>query len=138
MKKWIADHPISSIWIVSLLILAAFAYLAHAQTISHGIALSWSWSGSGTPTYNIYRASTAGGEVQPPYASGVTGGTTPCAEGTQSLPNPCWQDPAPVIGTKYYYTVTAVVGGIESGPSPEVSAQIVLPNAPTAPATAAH
>lgn len=120
-----------------LLILATVLRL-WGQAIPHGIGLSWTWNGTGTATYNVYRATVSGGETQPPYATGVTGGTTPCVEGATSLPNPCWQDPAPVIGTKYYYTVTAVVGGSESAPSAEVSAQITVPNPPTNPETAAH
>src|SRR5580698_4745520 len=91
--------------------------LLAGQTITHGIALSWSWTGTGTATYNVYRSTTAGGEAQPPYAAGVTGGTAPCVEGAATLPNPCWTDPAPVTGTEYFYTVTAVVGGVESVPS---------------------
>jgi len=120
------------------LVLLFLAALLAAQTIQHGIALSWNWTGSGTAAYNVYRATTSGAEAQPPYAAGVTGGTVACVEGATSLPIPCWTDPSPVVGTKYFYTVTAVVGGIESAPSAEVSAQIALPNGPTNPQSAAH
>jgi len=120
-----------------LLALATVALLG-AQTITHGIALGWTWSGTGAATYNIYRATVAGAEAQPPYAAGVTGGTGPCVEGAASIPNPCWTDPAAVVGTEYFYTVTAVVGGIESVPSAEVHAQIALPNPVTNPQTAIH
>ncbi len=122
--------------VVGLLIFG-LAYAAFGQTIAHGIALGWTWTGSGTATYNVYRATVAGGEAQPPYATGVTG-TGPCVEGAATLTTPCWTDPAPVVGTKYFYTVTAVVGGIESVPSAEVYAQIALPSSPTNPQTAAH
>jgi fibronectin type 3 domain-containing protein len=97
---------------------------AAAQTIQHGVNVSWSWSGTGTATYNVYRSTTSGAEAKPPIVSGITITT--------------YNDSTAIIGTKYYYTVTATVGGVESVPSAEVSAQIVLPNPPTNPQTAVY
>jgi fibronectin type 3 domain-containing protein len=112
----------------NLLIVLLFLFIVSihlpAQVISHGVILTWSWTGIGTPTYNIYRATTSGGEVKPPLLTGIT--TSPCNDATA------------VSGTKYYYTITAVVGGVESAPSSEVSALVVVPNSPTNPSTAVY
>jgi len=123
--------------LAAALLLVTASTLVWAQTISHGIGLSWTYANTAA-SFNVYRATTSGGETQPPYAAGVVYATAPCVEGNTSLPAPCWQDPAPVVGTKYFYTVTAVVGGVESGPSSEVSAQIAVPSSPTNPQSAAH
>jgi hypothetical protein len=105
----------------ALVLLCSFAF---PQNITHGVTLTWSWTGTGTPTYSVYRATVAGGEAQPPVASGLTTTT--------------WVDSTAVVGTKYYYTATATVGGVESGPSSEVSALITVPNSPTNPSTTVH
>jgi fibronectin type 3 domain-containing protein len=95
-----------------------------AQNVAHGVTLTWSWTGNGTPTFNVYRSTASGKEIQPALVTGVT--------------TPTFNDGTAAINTTYYYTVTSVVGGIESAPSTEVSAQIVPPGAPTNPATAVH
>ena len=107
-----------------LLLLLCLSISVSAQVISHGITLTCTQSGTGTATFNVYRATTSGGETHPPLASGLS----TCS----------YNDTTAVIGTKYFYTMTEVVGGIESAPSNEVSAQIVPPNAPTNPAASVH
>lgn len=103
-------------------LLVAFGAIAlFAQQVPHGVNLSWSWTGTGTPSYNVYRATLSGGEAKPALASG--------------LATPAYTDTTALVNTKYFYTVTATVGGVESGPSPEVAAQITVPNAPTNPET---
>ena len=92
--------------------------LASAQTVQHGITLSWSWTGTGTVTYSVYRATTPGAEAKPPLATGVA---------------LTYTDQTVAVGTKYCYTITATVGGVESAASTEVCAQVVVPNTPTNP-----
>ncbi len=110
--------------LLGILLAACSIYLAHAQVIQHGVTIAWTWTGTGSPTYNVYRATASGAEAAPALASGIAALT--------------YNDATAAIGTKYYYTVTATVGGVESGPSSEVSAQIVLPNAPANPNAAVH
>jgi len=88
---------------------------AAAQTAQHGVTLSC--TGIAGATFNIYRATTSKGEVKPPLASG--------------LPSCAFTDTTVVSGTTYFYTATQVVGGIESAPSNEITAQISIPSAPT-------
>jgi fibronectin type 3 domain-containing protein len=102
-------------------LLTVFAAGVFAQTIPHGVNLSWSWTGTGTPTYSVYRATVSGAEAKPALATGITPLT--------------YTDSTAVVGTKYYYTVTATVGGVESTPSTEVSAQITVPSTPQNPST---
>jgi len=83
------------------------------------IALSWAAS-SGATNYYIYRATSAGGEGTTPYAIGVTGTTF-----TQlTLSN----------GSSYYYRVTAVNAGGQSGPSAEAFANVSTVTTASAPA----
>ena len=107
-----------------LVILTLFTTIAFCQAATHGVTLSWGNPNTGTTTFNVYRSLTSGGEIAPPLATGLTVLT--------------YADNTAVVGTKYFYTVTATVGGVESAPSLEVSAQIVLPNAPTNPAATIH
>lgn len=107
--------------ILALLLLAA---AATAQQIPHGVLLSCKWSGTGTPTFSVYRSTASGGEAKPALASGLSS----CA----------FTDSSAVVGTQYFYTVTATVGGVESAPSTEVSAQITVPPGPTSPATSVY
>lgn len=100
------------------LLLAAFAT---AQQIPHGVTLSWSWTGKGTATYNIYRTTISGGEAKPALATGVNLLT--------------YTDSSAVVNQQYYYTVTSIVGGIESAPSTEVGALITVPPSPQSPGT---
>jgi fibronectin type 3 domain-containing protein len=82
------------------------------------VSLTWS-AVSGATSYDIYRATTKGGEGTTPYLTGVT---------TNSYTNTGLTD-----GTTYYYEVSAVNAGGQSGVSNEVSAtpQVPAPGAPT-------
>jgi fibronectin type 3 domain-containing protein len=71
------------------------------------IGLNWA-AVAGATTYNVYRSTTPGGEGATPVASGVT---------TTSFTDTGLSD-----GTTYYYRITAVNLGGESGQSAEVSA----------------
>ena len=97
------------------------------------ITLTWTAPPTGTAatpvrpiplTYNVYRATTAGGEGLVPYQTGLTATT--------------FVDPNLTPGTRYYYKVTSVVGNLDPLPregvrSVEVSAiaKIPIPVAPT-------
>ena len=73
-----------------------------------------------TLTYNVYRATTSGGEGATPYKSGLT--------------TPQLTDATLTPGT-YYYTMTAVDANGESTPTPEVCKSIAKPAAaPLSPA----
>jgi fibronectin type 3 domain-containing protein len=71
------------------------------------IALNWTPAATAT-TYNVYRGTTPGGEGATPIATGLT---------TTSFTDTSLTD-----GTTYYYRITAVNAGGESGQSAEVSA----------------
>lgn len=101
-------------FIFSLFLLAGYA---QAQAIQHGVTLSC--NGNAGALFSIYRATTQGAEVKPPLAANLSA----CN----------YVDTSAVIGTKYFYTMTQTVGGVESGPSSEVSAQIVQPPPPSNP-----
>ena len=70
------------------------------------MALAWTAS-SGATSYNVYRATTSGGE-----------GTTPVA----TTASTSYTDTGLTNGTKYYYKVSATNGGGTSAQSSEVSA----------------
>ena len=82
------------------------------------VVLSWTAS-TGATSYNIYRSTTSGGEGSTAYKTGVTAAT--------------FTDTGLTNGTTYYYEVTAVNTGGESGKTSEVSATPVatVPAAPT-------
>jgi hypothetical protein len=82
------------------------------------VALSWAAS-AGAASYNVYRATTPGGEGATPYRTGLTA--------------TAFTDTGLTNGTTYYYEVTAVNAAGESGRSAEVSAtpQVPAPAAPT-------
>jgi fibronectin type 3 domain-containing protein len=126
IKRTIYDDLVD-ILVALLIIIASITFLvspSHGQVIPTGVILTWQWAGTGTPTYSVYRSTVSGGETQPPLASGLTAMT--------------YTDTTAVVGTKYYYTFTATVGGVQSDPSPEVAAQITMPTPPTNPATAVY
>jgi glucuronoarabinoxylan endo-1,4-beta-xylanase len=75
------------------------------------VTLSWAVS-SGAASYNIYRSTTSGGEGTP-LMTGVTATS--------------FTDTGLTDGTTYYYEVTAVNAGGESGKSSEVSAALAMP-----------
>lgn len=91
---------------------AAPAIPTGITAVAAGTAVSLLFpSVSGATSYNIYRSTSAGGETL--YKSGVTPGG-----GASTL----FTDTAVTAGTKYYYKVTALAGGAESGQSSEVVA----------------
>ena len=78
-------------------------------------ALAWTSPDPEAPAlqYNVYRATTPGGEGATPYAAGVTGNIA------EPLSMP--------FGSSYYYEVSAVVGGVESPRSNEVHVAAPFP-----------
>jgi hypothetical protein len=89
------------------------------------VCLTWVASTTSTVTgYNVYRATTAGGEN---YATPLN---------SAPVTTLFYSDITDVVGTSYFYTVVAIgSGGALSVPSSEVSALIpVPPSGPTAPA----
>jgi fibronectin type 3 domain-containing protein len=83
--------------------------------------ISLSWTGvSGATSYNVYRGSAAGSETL--LATGVTSAS--------------YVDSGLSSGTTYFYKVTAIVSGVESGASNEASAT-TAPAAPTSPSAMA-
>jgi fibronectin type 3 domain-containing protein len=114
---------------VLLLSLAAAAQSPCGGTPVPGqphVCVSWKASTTQGVSYNVYRATTSGGEN---YASPLN--STP-------LSVLFFNDTTDLVGTTYYYTACAVgTGGVLSPPSAEVSAQVpVPPNPPTSPAAA--
>ena len=81
--------------------------LSATTKASGPILLSWQSTGVAT-SYNIYRATTPGGEGATPYQSGVTGSI--------------FSDPSVSTGSTYYYKVTAVGLAGEASASNETSA----------------
>ena len=71
------------------------------------VVLSWTGS-SGAISYNIYRSTSSNGEGSTPYMTGVTGTS--------------FTDTGLTSGATYFYEVTAVNSGSESGKSNEASA----------------
>jgi fibronectin type 3 domain-containing protein len=82
------------------------------------VTLTWTAS-SGATSYNIYRATTSGGEGSTPIVTGVT--------------NASYTNTGLTNGTTYFFQVTAVNSAGESGKSNEASAtpQLTIPSAPT-------
>jgi hypothetical protein len=74
---------------------------------SNSITLTWTAS-TGATSYNVYRGTSAGGESSIAIATGITGTT--------------YVDTTVSAGVTYYYYVTAVGSGGESGASSEASA----------------
>jgi fibronectin type 3 domain-containing protein len=71
------------------------------------VTLAWTAS-AGATSSDVYRSTTANGEGGTPLATGVTGAS--------------YTDKTAVFGTTYFYKVSAVNGGGQSGLSNEVSA----------------
>lgn len=83
------------------------------------VSLSWTAPAGEVDSYNLYRSSTRGGEGAEPYQTGLSGTN--------------YTDSNVSNGTTYYYEITAVNGGGESGLSNEASAtpELAPPPAPT-------
>jgi fibronectin type 3 domain-containing protein len=83
-----------------------------AHAVNNTISVTWSApasnGGSAVNGYNVYRATTAGGEGTTAYATGITGTS--------------FTDSSVAAGTTYYYIVTAVNGVGEGARSGEASA----------------
>jgi fibronectin type 3 domain-containing protein len=92
------------------------------------VCLTWKASTSSGVTYNVYRATTSGGEN---YATPLN---------SAPITNLFFGDTTDVVGTTYFYTAVAVgTGGVLSPPTSEVQAQIpVPPNPPTSPGAAIY
>jgi hypothetical protein len=83
------------------------------QAIAANQAIGLTWTTVSGVTYNVYRGTTSGGEASTPYATGIT---------TASF-----TDSSLAYNQTYYYTVTAVIGGVESASSNEASAFFAAP-----------
>jgi fibronectin type 3 domain-containing protein len=83
---------------------------------AHSVALSWDPSPStNLQGYKVYRGQVSGGPYGP-ISSTLTAGTQQ------------FTDASVLSGQSYFYVVTSIdVNGLESGPSPEVSARIPTP-----------
>ncbi len=82
------------------------------------VTLNWTGSASAT-SYNLYRATSSGGQGTVPVQTGITGTT--------------FTDIGLTNGTVYYYKVAAVGDGGTSGMSNQASAKPTLPALPSAP-----
>jgi len=99
---WIAVPAIVAV------VIGVFAFTRHQTAASaHSVTLQWNPS-PGATSYNVYRSTTSGVRGSP---IGTSGTTTYVDRG---VPN----------STTFYYTVTAVRDGQESGPSNEAKAVI--------------
>ena len=81
------------------------------------LTVSWTETTPNCATFNIYRATTPGGENYGQPLSSVVGTVS------------SYTDKSVLPGIFYYYTVTAVVV-VESAPSNEVSMQVPVPPSP--------
>ncbi|MGA2610752.1 MAG: hypothetical protein ABSH01_25175 [Terriglobia bacterium] len=101
--------------LILALLVSTVAFASGPPGQNHGINLTWT-EGTGNCSFNVYKGTSTGGEnYSAPYASVGVGVLV-------------FLDQTGTAGTKYYYTVTSVLNGIESSPSGEVSA-----NYPTVP-----
>jgi fibronectin type 3 domain-containing protein len=82
-----------------------------------GVCLKWTASTTSGVTYSVFRATTTGTEN---YAAPLASGLTATA----------YMDSTATTAATYFYTVTAVEGGLLSTPSNEVSVQILTPPNP--------
>lgn len=114
-------------YILAVLTLSLSAFAQCSLPVPGSVAVCVSWAAvtaninGGTitgVTYNLYRATTAGGEsfTTPLNPTPLT--TTFYSDTTVLTTTPV---------TTYYYKIIAVAGGIQSAPSSEVSAQVPVP-----------
>lgn len=104
------------------LLLALVASMAPAQTF-HGVLLSWNQSPTPGITSNALKCGTTSKNYPLKWTFGTP--TTNYDWLTNDATNP------PVQGQTYFCIVTASIGGIESGPSPELS--FPFPTVPLSP-----
>ncbi len=83
---------------------------------NESVSLSWA-AESGAASYNLYRATSSGGEGNVPVQTLITGTS--------------YTDAGLTDGTTYYYKLTAVAASGEGTPCAEVHAAPVAPAAPT-------
>jgi len=95
------------VWLAAFTIAFCGSSCKKQQASNHVVTLRWQAS-PGAHHYNVYRSST----------QGVRGGKI----GTST--EPAYRDTGVPGGTVFYYTVTAVIGGKESGPSNEIKAVV--------------
>lgn len=82
-------------------------------TDGHYVSLSWTASTTPHATYNVYRSTTKNAYSSVPLAFGVSGTS--------------YLDFTVAAGSTYYYVITAVSGGRQSGHSTEVQAKVPTP-----------
>jgi len=78
---------------------------------SHSVLLSWNASATAGSAYNVYRAGSSGGYSTTPLNSAPVNSLT-------------YTDATVASGQSYFYVVTAVDAGQQSGDSNEVSVSI--------------
>ena len=119
MRTW--KIVVSVILLVSVLSLSGLAQApkaAQSVTGDHGINITWTEGSPAGTSYNVWKSTTSGAEKydSPPYAT---------------CPSLGYLDQTGTPGTVYYYTVTAVLNGVQSEPSGEASAAFpIIPGAP--------
>jgi hypothetical protein len=103
------------IFAATFLVFALFAFPARAQFT---VKLSWTASSSAAAnpslTYNVYRASTCAGQFTKINSSPVASTT--------------YSDSGAGSGAAYCYQVTAVLAGLESGPSNQAFTAVPPPS----------
>jgi len=82
-------------------------------TIQHSVTISWAASSSTASGYNVYRSSTSGGPYSKMNSTLLTGLT--------------YTDSTVSAGATYYYVVTDVTSGTESGFSNQATAVVPTP-----------
>jgi hypothetical protein len=82
-------------------------------TIQHSVTLSWAASSSSASGYNVYRSTTSGGPYTKLNSTLLTGLT--------------YTDSTVSSGATYYYVVTDVTSGVESGFSNQATAVVPTP-----------
>jgi fibronectin type 3 domain-containing protein len=83
-----------------------------ATPASGQVTLMWSAVSTAT-SYDIYRGTVSGGESATPFQVGITGTS--------------FTDTSVTAGSSYFYEVTALNNGGQSGDSPEASATLTVP-----------
>ena len=110
------------LWIVMLfsavVLVAQSAIVPSTPGQISSLTVSWTEATPNCASFNVYRGATPGSEDYAKPLVTVSGAAFK------------WTDSSVSPGATYYYTVTAVAGGMESAPSNEVSAQAPVPPSP--------